>query len=360
MAFKFGELLVREKLITSSQLKEAINHQLLFGGKLGINLIELGLVRQKEMAQLLSQKLRLPYLEPDRLENLSPQTIELIPRGMAIKYSVVPIELTNKKLTLAMADPTDIETIDEIAFRTGFVILPVVTQELNLSYALKKYYQMERAISEDRGEMQGQGTPMETAKTVSSGENKGGEKTPGSLAAELARMGNKPLWNKQEILSPEMVSRALAEAADRNVVAHALIHFAAQSFKRAALFTVRGEEATGWMAMVDGIFLEHFDEVKIPLHEKSVLKVLMDSNKNHVGLIPFSVPNAQLLNAVKGSFQENTALFPLPIMGRPVAVLLAAGSGLNAPESLQELRTMVAKGAIALEILVLKRKILKR
>ncbi|MBN1142672.1 MAG: hypothetical protein JXB25_12900 [Deltaproteobacteria bacterium] len=362
MGLKLGEMLVREKIITAAQLEEALRNQLLYGGKIGVNLIELGFARQEEIAHMLSRKLRLPFVDPERLNHVPPQIVDLIPREMAAKYSIVPIELNNKKLTLAMADPTDLQSIDEIAFRTGFIVLPVVTPELSLTYAMKRYYQLERVVHDDLGQTPGDVKRDESGKPVPIpvGISREPFRVVGNNALPVAggTRQPEPLWEQREILSPAVFSQMLAEASDRDVVARLLTRFAAQDFKKVALFAVRGEEAAGWAAVVDGVALKTFAEVKIPLQDKSALKILVDGKKTHVGLIPFSVPNSQLLNAVQGSFQETVVLVPLLILGRTVAVLFAAGAGTSSQESLQALRTAAAKAAMALEILVLRKKIM--
>ncbi len=59
---------------------------------------------------------------------------------------VVPLALNNRKLTVAMADPSDFATIDEISFLTGFIVVPVITPELRLVNALEKYYRIKREL----------------------------------------------------------------------------------------------------------------------------------------------------------------------------------------------------------------------
>lgn len=65
MSLKPGEILVKEKLITSSQLEEALKYQVLYGGKIGINLIEMGFVKEDDIARMLSRKFKLSFISSD-------------------------------------------------------------------------------------------------------------------------------------------------------------------------------------------------------------------------------------------------------------------------------------------------------
>ncbi|MBE9503526.1 MAG: general secretion pathway protein GspE [Proteobacteria bacterium] len=146
MAIKLGEMLVKGGAITLDQLEEALKYQVIFGGKLGTNLIELGYLGEEGIAWFLSEKLGLPYVHPDKLMNILPDVIKIIPQHLASKYKVIPINLEKKRLTLAMADPSDLAAIDEIAFITGLTIKPVVAPEVRVMLALEKYYDIDRDV----------------------------------------------------------------------------------------------------------------------------------------------------------------------------------------------------------------------
>ena len=146
MSKKLGDLLLKEGVITNAQLEEALKCQVIFGGKLGTNLIEMGLVEENALARVLSRKLGVPCAEESELMRIPPEVIKLIPKDIAARYKVIPLRLENRRLTLVMADPTDLKAIDEIAFRTGFLVRPALTPEVRLILALEKYYDIERGI----------------------------------------------------------------------------------------------------------------------------------------------------------------------------------------------------------------------
>ena len=145
-AMKLGELLVQEKVITPHQLEEALKYQVIFGGKLGTNLIELDFVQEDDIAKTLSKMLRVPLVSGDDLNNIPADVISLIPRDMADQYQAIPLQLENRKLTLVMANPADLKAIDEISFRTGFIVRPAVAPEVRLILALENHYHIPREI----------------------------------------------------------------------------------------------------------------------------------------------------------------------------------------------------------------------
>lgn len=139
MASNLGELLLREKIITADQLKAASDFQKKNSLPVGTSLVQLGYISEEEIAQALSRQLGYPYIDLDQFE-VYPEVINLIPNDVAKKYSVMPIHRIRTFLTLAMVDPTDLEVIEDIRFRTGLSIQPVIASESGVMNAINKYY----------------------------------------------------------------------------------------------------------------------------------------------------------------------------------------------------------------------------
>jgi type IV pilus assembly protein PilB len=139
MASNLGELLVREKLISAEQLNSAIEYQKKNNITLGSAFVSLGYIRDEDMAQALSRMLGYPVIDLDQFE-IYPEVISLIDVETAKKNMLLPIHRIRTFLTLAMVDPTDLETVENIRFRTGLAIQPVITSESALQKALVKYY----------------------------------------------------------------------------------------------------------------------------------------------------------------------------------------------------------------------------
>lgn len=146
MAVKLGEILIEAGKLTPSQLEETLKSQVIFGGRLGTNLIEMGYLEEEDLAKFLSKKLGFPCATPEQLMSVPPEIIKLIPREIAEKYKVVPLSRDKKRLTLAMLDPADLSVIDAISFMTGYYLVPVIAPELRLVLALEKYYGVKRDV----------------------------------------------------------------------------------------------------------------------------------------------------------------------------------------------------------------------
>src|SRR5205085_5417041 len=145
MSAKLGEILVRENLLTPQQLRQALDYQREHGGRLGFNLVKLGLVSDDTITAVLSRQYGVPSVNLD-LFDIDEPVIRLIPQEVAQKYSVLPLSRVGATLTLAMVDPTNVFAMDDIKFMTGLNIEPVVVSEASVQEAIAKYYAQSREI----------------------------------------------------------------------------------------------------------------------------------------------------------------------------------------------------------------------
>jgi type IV pilus assembly protein PilB len=145
MSAKLGEILVRENLLSAQQLREALDYQREHGGRLGFNLVKLGLVSDDMITAVLSRQYGVPSVNLE-LFDIEDSVIRLIPREVAQKYSVLPLSRVGATLTLAMVDPTNVFAMDDIKFMTGLNIEPVVVSEASVQEAIAKYYETSREI----------------------------------------------------------------------------------------------------------------------------------------------------------------------------------------------------------------------
>jgi len=139
MPVRIGDLLLKEKRITSEQLQQALNHQKANGGKLGFNLVKMGFIKDEEITALLSKQYGVPSINLAQFE-LDPVVIKLIPPDTAQKYQIVPLSRSGATLTIAMTDPTNVFAMDDIKFMTGYNVEPVVASETAVMDAIQRYY----------------------------------------------------------------------------------------------------------------------------------------------------------------------------------------------------------------------------
>ncbi len=139
MSAKLGEILVRENLISPQHLREALDYQREHGGRLGYNLVKLGLVSDDMITAVLSRQYGIPSVNLE-LFQIDEQVLHLIPQEVAQKYSVLPLSRVGASLTLAMVDPTNVFAMDDVKFMTGLNVEPVVVAEASIQQAIARYY----------------------------------------------------------------------------------------------------------------------------------------------------------------------------------------------------------------------------
>ncbi len=139
MSSKLGEILVRENLVTPQQLRDALDYQRTSGGRLGTNLVKLGIISDDVITAVLSRQYGVPSINLD-LFHIEDDVIKLISQEVALKYTILPISKVGATLTLAMADPTNVFAMDDIKFMTGLNVEPVIASETSIQMAIGKYY----------------------------------------------------------------------------------------------------------------------------------------------------------------------------------------------------------------------------
>lgn len=155
---KLGEILLEAGVIDKFQLKSALAEQNKWGGRLGNHLVQMGILTEELLVKALSKQLKIPYLDLGQME-ITKETLDLVPQELAEKFHLVPVavkKIANKKtLIVAMSDPTNLDAIDELQFRTGHIIKPAVDGDTAIEMAIRKYYYGET------GPMQKPGQPID-------------------------------------------------------------------------------------------------------------------------------------------------------------------------------------------------------
>src|SRR5437016_2570748 len=152
---RLGDLLVAEGLIDREQLQRALLAQKGTTEKLGSLLVRLNLVDEDKLVGFLARQYGIPSVTLSQLD-IDPDVLKLVPAQMARKYEIVPVERKANVLTLAMADPTNVFALDDVAFMTNFQILPVVAAQGAIRKAIERNYDVQTtAIGEVIQELEG-------------------------------------------------------------------------------------------------------------------------------------------------------------------------------------------------------------
>ncbi len=136
---RLGELLVREKLISLQQLRQAQDEQRRSGKNLGYALSKLGYVADHEITNFLSQQYRVPAINLDEYE-LDPEIVRLVPKETCEKHKVIAVQRAGQAIVLAMADPTNLPAMDDIKFLTKYNVDPCVASETSILAAIDRFY----------------------------------------------------------------------------------------------------------------------------------------------------------------------------------------------------------------------------
>ena len=140
---KLGEILVQAGVIDEAQLSAALGEQARWGRRLGVTLIKLGMVEEGHLVRALAKQLDLPVASLAG-KRIADEVVELVPARLASEHGVVPLfvkkEGHQERLFLGMEDPSNLAVMDDLRFRTGMQIQPVMIGPTDLGVALDRYY----------------------------------------------------------------------------------------------------------------------------------------------------------------------------------------------------------------------------
>ena len=161
-----GELLLNDGVIDADALKLGIEKQAKTGERLGVALVSLGLLSEKDMLRILSSQIGIPFLLPHEYPQIPPQ-MERRPSVKFLKqYRVVPVERKGGVLKVAAADPLDPYPKEALRTSTGLDIETVLGGEKDILDAIEAYYGAGAAtfekIIEGMGEKDGHAALWET------------------------------------------------------------------------------------------------------------------------------------------------------------------------------------------------------
>ncbi|HEY3309522.1 MAG TPA: hypothetical protein VGJ93_13800 [Desulfuromonadaceae bacterium] len=376
MALKLGELLINEGLLNQEQLEEALKCQVIFGIKLGSSLIELGFIEEGKLAKFLSKKLGVPAASRKELMEVPYHIYSLLPSSLAERYRVIPFKLENKRLHVAMTDPTDINAIDELSFVTGYIIQPFIAPDIHISFALEKLYQVNRDLRYIRVPGGGLRRPAlvkpepvesENIEVVYQGKN--GELLNIEIPREFEGFASLPLPDlpeemfiqetKLDLYTIDRLSVEFSEAKERDEVADIFIKYLGQEFNTCALFILRGTAATGWRAISNGQKITDFDGLNMLLSKPSVLRDIFETRAFSLGALINTPENSQILKMLAIPAEASLLVLPVVMLNKVVAAVLVSADMDALGKRLAELQKLVRKASLAFEMLIIKNKILE-
>ncbi|MBN8467301.1 general secretion pathway protein GspE [Corallococcus exiguus] len=134
---RLGELLVKDGLVSAAGLEEALESQVVHGGRLGTNLVELGLLSEQDLGKALGKLHNCAYASGEMVPD--PKAVALVNPNDADDKEYLPMRADATRLSVAVLNPHDFTTLDAIAFKTGKRVVPVVIPEFRMNQLLRRH-----------------------------------------------------------------------------------------------------------------------------------------------------------------------------------------------------------------------------
>ena len=134
---RLGELLVKDGLVSAAAVEEALESQVVHGGRLGTNLVELGLLSEQDLAKSLGKLHNCAYASGEMVPD--PKAVGLVNLNEADDKEYLPMRSDATRLSVAVVNPHDFPTLDAIAFKTGKRVVPVVIPEFRMNQLLRRH-----------------------------------------------------------------------------------------------------------------------------------------------------------------------------------------------------------------------------
>lgn len=305
-----GEILVAQRWVSLEQLEAALRAQVIYGGRLGTNLVEAQAIDLDNLARGLSLQYGVPAALQKHFDLIRPPIIALVPPRLAEKHGAVPLGNpagSPKVLGVALINPRQVSAIDEIAFATGLRIMPTVAPELRIFAALEKHYGVARKtryvrLESKQLEADLQGDPEEPVPGVTLAVDvhaplhlpprpeRRAQLDPltGALVVAPASSAPRPSPPPERIAPPTpsppprpalALHDALGKvgaASSRDEIGQAVTDYLRSGFGAGLLFIARGEMALGWMGFGGGVDPSLIESFVLPLSAPSMLKIALE------------------------------------------------------------------------------------
>ncbi len=299
MALKIGELLIQAGLLSPRQLEEALKAQNTFGGKVGTNLVELGFISDRDLAEFLSKQSRIPSAEPSDFESIPRRILNLIPKEAAELYKAIPIRL-DKRLWVAFSDPNDVGAVDELSFKSGKTIQPMIAPEIWIIAALERYYQVSRKL---------RFIPMEQETT-------GPEiSVPGVSVGEVVAGG-------ETHVALQIYADRILRARTKEDIFSALIDFLSPNYPRSAIFLAHKETINGIMVRGFAVRTREFRALDLERAADTLLSQVLERGEPHFGPVPVRRDDNLWVPLLQIPQDWPVDIRPIQFRGKNVAVFL--------------------------------------
>ena len=139
---KLAEQLIKNNIVTPSQMDDALQHQSFFGCRLDSSLLELTDISERVLLKYISKAYNIKYLTGDELIFADPKAISLFPVKFAIRYEMIPLRIKVKTIYIAVSHLVDDDMIHDLEFMLGMKVKTVAVLECRLMELISKVYKI--------------------------------------------------------------------------------------------------------------------------------------------------------------------------------------------------------------------------
>ena len=152
-SIRLGDLLVKAKVITDSQLKAALSEQQKWGGRLGEILVRMRSLSEDMLVKALSKQLAVATVNLDAVQDVPPHIKAKVPTEMARDLQALPLQLRDegKTLVVVMAEPQNLKHLDSLRAASRCKVIPQIAGRHAIARAFARFYEQ----GEDLGGAEG-------------------------------------------------------------------------------------------------------------------------------------------------------------------------------------------------------------
>jgi len=145
---RLGALLERSGVITGAQLNDALEVHRATGSPIGRVLVDLGYASQGAILSVMAKQIGIEYIDFAE-RHPEPIAVALVSRELASRYTLMPIEVSEGILVVAMADPQNVLALDDLRIITGHDIRPAISTKEDILAAIEEFYNVAEQVDEN-------------------------------------------------------------------------------------------------------------------------------------------------------------------------------------------------------------------
>jgi hypothetical protein len=337
---KLGTLLLRNAAIGLSQLEAALRNQVLYGGRLGTNLVELGFIDLELLSTYLAELSGFPIATPGLLDAADKTLLDKLGSDEAHRLRAVPLGYLGEGTTtvaVALVEPSDAHALAMLESKLGAQVTPYVVPELRALYYLERHFGTPRRARFIRS-ARPDADPGELI-----GEDRRKTQPPGGIAMppKLTLEPRRRRASQAPVLQPVPTSLSYGAACERidtaqnrEQIVDAFVDYGRGRCDALVVLLIRDGNALGWRGYIapPSKPTKPIEELSLPLGGASALQAAHDAGQTFLGPPPSPAkPVEATLWAALGAIPTPVEILVVPILVKQRAVNLVYVHTLGGP-----------------------------